>query len=33
MVRNSNVMVPNANVDGSYQPEKVTDEPPQYKIV
>jgi len=31
MVSKSNIMVPNSNVDGAYQPEKVTDEPPQYK--
>ena len=26
-------MVPNSNVDGSYQSEKICDEPPQYKFL
>ena len=33
LVLSSNVMVPNASVDCSYQSEKITDEPPLYNFV
>ena len=33
MVPNSNVKVPNVNVDGLYQPKKIIDESPHNKFV
>ena len=30
---NGNVMVPSSNVNGFYQTEKISDEPPQYKNI
>ena len=31
MVPCANEMVPNTNVNGDFQPEKISDQPPQYK--